>query len=320
MQQFGRVPSGEEAYRKPPLGRVAAKTISRLSPLLDFSAMFAALLMASAMSGRAPPDPDLLVSFAMAAFAIWLIGAQALRYYELLGSHRPSLEDVAITSMLVLTVAAVLAMATNFFRIPGLPDVGSFLPVFLLAALMTRGVAFRALSPSLGPIDEVLVVGIGAMGRATAEDLRRRGRQEVLGFARFSNEQVSESFEGKCLGTALELESVLASVRVAEVYLAAVNITHAQEIQDAIQVCERVGVPFAMPPYLFRLERAQPLTSHAITDGYVHYQAGSEKTVQPPFRRGFDTLRAGLALWVAPLLRGGRSAADGSTQSRHHLT
>lgn len=283
--------------------------------------MFAALLMASTMSGReVPPDPDSLVSFAMAAFVIWLMGAQALRHYEVLASNRSSSEDAAITSMLVLTVTAFLAMATHLFRIPGLPDVGLFLPVFLPVALVTRGVVFRPLSSSLGPIDEVLVVGIGAMGRATAEDLRRRGRQEVLGFARFSNEQVSESFEGKCLGTALELESVLASVRVAEVYLAAVNITHAQEIQDAIQVCERVGVPFAMPPYLFRLERAQPLTSHAITDGYVHYQAGSEKTVQPLFRRGYDALRAGLALWVAPLLRGGRSAADRSTQSRQHLT
>ena len=248
----------------------------------------AALVGSNHVSGRneLPPRGSLL-AFSVAAFAIWLLGAQTRRH-----ARRESLHDAAITSMLVLAVTATLAMMTNLVQLPGLPDAGVFLPVFLPTALAMREVVFRTISPSSDP---VMVVGIGAMGRATAADLRKRGRQTVLGFARFPNEEVPESFNGNCLGTVFELESVLKSVPVAEVYLAAVSIAQAEEMQGAIEVCERLGVPFAMPLCPFRLERAQPLTNHAVTDGYIHYHAVSEKTVQTSFTRGVGALRRGLA-------------------------
>ena len=39
---------------------------------------------------------------------------------------------------------------------------------------------------------------------------------------------------------------------------------------------EKFGVPFALPAYAFRLERAQAIDGYAISDGYLHYQ-----TVRP---------------------------------------
>lgn len=240
----------------------------------------AALLASNLLSQRSllPPRGP-LVGFSVAVFAIWFLGARARRY-----AKRRPLQDAAITSVLVLSVTATLAMMTDLLQLPGLPDAAVFLPVFLPTALAMREVLFRTIAPSADP---VMVVGIGAMGRATAADLRRRGRQTVLGFARFPDEEMPPSFNGNCLGTVLELESVLKSVRVSEVYLAAVNIAHAQEMQGAIEVCERLGVPFAMPLCPFRLERAQPLKSHAVADGYVHYRATSGKTARAGAGAGF---------------------------------
>lgn len=249
-----------------------ARVFARLSLLLDMVVTLAALVVSSHLSPKneLPPRGSLL-SFSVAVFAIWLLGAPTRR-----NADRKPLHDAAITSMLVLAVTATLAMMTDLLGLPGLPDAGVFLPVFLPTALAMREVLFRTLSPSAGP---VMVVGVGAMGRATAADLRKRARQRVLVFARFPDEDVPASFNGNCLGTVLELESVLKSVPVAEVYLAAVSIAHAEEMQGAIEVCERLGVPFAMPLCPFRLERAQPLRSHAVADGYIHYHALPEKTV-----------------------------------------
>jgi exopolysaccharide biosynthesis polyprenyl glycosylphosphotransferase len=297
-----RAPSGENTTMNTLFGRIAAGTVARLSLLIDLVVMLLALLAASYMSGAKTLPPS-LVTFSFVALATWLITAMSLRHYDPWASDRAPFDDAAMTSVLVLAVTTVLAVATTLLPIQGLPNVGLFLLILWPTAIVMRVTVFRTLSPRSGPIDEVLVVGIGPMGRATAEDLRRKGRRTVLGFARFSSEQAPEALKGKVLGTARELESVLRNVPVGEVYLAATSIAHAEEMQGAIKVCERFGVPFAMPPYLFRLERARPLTTHAIGDGYIHYQSVSSKPTQMALKRGFDILSSAFALWLLiPLL------------------
>src|SRR6185295_3778557 len=96
------------------------------------------------------------------------------------------------------------------------------------------------------------------------------------------------------------LESVLRKAAVAEVYIAGNARKHAPEMQRAIQVCERMGIPFAIPAYTFRLERAWPL---AARDGYLHCVPYEEKPWQMACKRLLDIVCSASALWVlTPIL------------------
>ncbi len=285
-------------------GRVAAGTVARVSFLVDLLLMVTALIVATYLSGTSSM-PSGLFSFSLFALLTWLITAMALRQYDPWASDRAFFDDAAMTSILVLAVTTVLAVATQVFSVTGLPNVGIFLLVFWPSALAMRASLFRTLSPRSGPIDEVLVVGVGALGRATAEDLRSKGRHEVVGFVRFSSEQVPARLRSKVLGSVGELEQVLRTVPVGEVYLASNSVINAEEMQAAIKLCEKFGVPFAMPAYTYRLERARPLETHAVSDGYLHYQSVTSKPTQMALKRAFDIFSTGLALWVlAPFLLG----------------
>jgi exopolysaccharide biosynthesis polyprenyl glycosylphosphotransferase len=105
------------------------------------------------------------------------------------------------------------------------------------------------------------------------------------------------------LGSVDELEQVLRTVPVGEVYLASNSAVNAPEMQGAIKLCEKFGVPFAMPAYQYRLDRARPLDAHAVSDGYLHYQSVTSKPTEMALKRAFDIFTTGLALWVlAPAL------------------
>jgi len=284
-------------------GRVAAGTVARVSFLVDLLLMVTALIVATFLSGSSEM-PTGLFSFTLVALMTWLITAMALRQYDPWASDRAFFDDAAMTSILVLAVTTVLAVA-QVFSFSGLPNVGIFLLVFWPSALAMRASLFRTLSPRSGPIDEVLVVGVGALGRATADDLRAKGRHEVVGFVRFSSEQVPARLRSRVLGSVSELEQVLRTVPVGEVYLASNSVVNGEEMQAAIKLCEKFGVPFAMPAYTYRLERARPLETHAVSDGYLHYQSVTSKPTQMALKRAFDIFSTGLALWVlAPFLLG----------------
>ena len=282
-------------------GRIAAGAVARTSLLLDLLALVLASVGATLLSGN---DLSSAVStFAIVAIGTWLITAMALRHYDPWASDRMPFDDGAMTSILVLAVTTVLAVMGLVLPGTGLPNVGIFLLVSWPVALVLRSSVFRTFSPRSGPIDEVLVVGTGPLARATLEDLHKRGRHEVLGLVRFSNEPTAKTLKARVLGSAPDFEAVLRSMPVAEVYFASTNFAHAEEIQAAVKVCERFGVPFAMPAVMFRLDRARPLTSHGVSDGYIHYQSVQSKPIGMAFKRLFDIVSSGVALWVlAPML------------------
>ncbi len=282
-------------------GRIAAGSVARVSLLLDLLLLVIAGAAADWLS-RGTVALSML-PFAGMALVTWLITAMALRHYDPWASDRSTFDDVAMTSVLVLAVTTVLAVAVHVAGMTSLPDASLFLLVTWPTAVVLRLTVFRTLSPRSGPIDEVLVVGTGPLGRATLDELRRKGRHDVLGLVRFSNEVSPPKLKARVLGVATELEQVLRSVPVAEVYFASTNLAHAEELQAAIKVCERFGVPFAVPAMMFRLDRARPLDSHGVTDGYLHYQSVQSKPTQMAFKRLFDIVSSGVALWVlAPLL------------------
>lgn len=284
-------------------GRIAAGTVARTSLLLDLLALVLASLGAAALSGVGVTSA--MSTFALGGVGTWLVTAMALRHYDPWASDRSTFDDGAMTSILVLAVTTVLAVTSLVLPGAGLPHVDVFLLVLWPLALVLRGTVFRTLSPRAGPIDEVLIVGTGPLGRATLDDLRRRGRHDVIGFVRYSDERPPKTLQARVLGVATELEQVLRAVPVAEVYLSSTSHQHAEEIQAAVKVCERFGVPFATPAVMFRLDRARPLDAHGVKDGYIHYQSVQSKPVELAFKRLFDIVSTGVALWVlAPFLLG----------------
>jgi len=282
-------------------GRIAAGSVARVSLLLDLLALVVASLGATLLSGNEITSG--LSTFSVVAIATWVLTAMALRQYDPWASDRSVLDDAAMQSILVLAVTTVLAVMGLLVPAGSLPNAGIFLLVAWPTSLLLRSTVFRNLSPRSGPIDEVLIVGTGPLARATLDEIRRKGRHEVLGLVRFSNETPAKTAKARILGVATELEQVLRSMPVAEVYFASNHFAHAEETQSAIKVCEKFGVPFATPAIAYRLERASPLLSHGIGDGYVHYQSVQAKPVEFAFKRVFDIMSSAVALWVlAPML------------------
>jgi hypothetical protein len=153
-------------------------------------------------------------------------------------------------------------------------------------------------------VEDVLVVGVGPLGRATAWDIeRRRRRQRVVGHLALPGERPPQAFAGKVLGRSEDLGRVLSEVPVDEVYLAGNPARHGDATQAAIKVCETLGVPFALPQYSFRFDRAVPIGSHDSPDGYTHFLTMPPKPAQLALKRLFDIVVSGTALWLLlPLL------------------
>lgn len=286
-------------------GRIASGSIARLSLLVDLLVLLLAIGLASVLSAHPltlamPFDTGAACALALLA---WLVTAMALRHYDPWANDRPLLDDLAMVSILVMAVVTTLALAALALGDGTLPHVEFFLVVFWPAALVMRVSLFRAFSERTVPVDEVLVVGAGPMGHATSDDIARRRRHHVLGHLRFGDEVVAGALRGRVLGTAAELEVVLRTTPVAEVYLATTSLEHAREVQGAIRVCERFGIPFALPAYMFRLSRARPVDGRSVADGYLHYQAVDCKPTQMALKRVFDIVTSAVALWLLlPLL------------------
>jgi exopolysaccharide biosynthesis polyprenyl glycosylphosphotransferase len=92
---------------------------------------------------------------------------------------------------------------------------------------------------------------------------------------------------------------------VHEVYMAGQRDVQHVEMQKAIAICERLGIPFALPAAGFRFARAEPQDKRAVSDGYVHYVTVRSKPVQMALKRAFDIVVSGTALaMLSPLLFG----------------
>ncbi|MGC4114795.1 MAG: sugar transferase [Myxococcales bacterium] len=153
-----------------------------------------------------------------------------------------------------------------------------------------------------GAPEQVLMVGCGPLGRATAEDLQqgRRPRQ-VVGFLSLPSDPRRSVEEPDCLGSSSGLERALARTPVHEVYLAG-SPGDQQAVQEAVRTCETLGVPFAVAINGLLLRRATP---QGTPDGYVHFAMGRASLLQAAIKRLFDVLASASALLaLSPLLVG----------------
>ena len=148
---------------------------------------------------------------------------------------------------------------------------------------------------------------VSVLGRHTGLEIRDGKNKDlnVYGYLRFADEPVDDRLPAAIMGDAARLEEFLKKHVISEVYIAGNRDKHRAEMQQAIRVLERFGIPFALPAGSFRFSRARPAHEVAVADGYVHYLSVRHKPLQFAFKRAFDIAASGLALVVlAPLMIG----------------
>ena len=150
---------------------------------------------------------------------------------------------------------------------------------------------------------DVLLVGCGPLAHETARDLASRA--QVVGAFSLKGEPLSPHLPVPHLGRADALGAYLTMNPVDEVYIAADVRRHFASLQSVVEVCERLGIPFAIPAHVFRLGRALPRDARAMADGYVHYVLTVTRSAQDAFKRVVDVALASAALAaLAPLFLG----------------
>ena len=286
-------------------GRLAQGFASKLNLLVDLLLVMGTLMGSTVLMGHSlqPGNLDLWLMLGMAGLG-WALLGTALCLYDPRFSDRSPMDDLALVSITVVSVTGMLYMERLLIS-GGMPVVAlSFFPLLLWGGVLgLRHFVFRRLAVSEEPIDEALVLGVGAMGRLTGEDLIARGRRHVLGYLAFSTEQLLSAVPGPVLGKVSRLEEVLCQVPVDIVYISGSVQKHGPEMQSAIKLCERFGIPFAIPAHPFRMDRARAQDTHAVADGYLHFVTNPPRPHQMAVKRLFDIISSSLALAaLSPLL------------------
>jgi exopolysaccharide biosynthesis polyprenyl glycosylphosphotransferase len=235
---------------------------------------------------------------------LWLLAARALRQYDA-GNGRGFFGDLALTLMML--AAVLLPMTVLALVFPDHVTIGQVARLFvvLLPAVLllrVRVVGLRLWRSR--PVADVLIVGIGALGRITGAELREGDtHRRLLGYLRFDDETPTSRLHAPLFGVIQDLESTLRKRVVDEVYFASTSNEHGGEVQAAVRTCEGFGVPFALPACAYRLTRARLDPETASADGYAHFVTVQVKPLQLWMKRLFDiTASAGALLCLSPLL------------------
>jgi exopolysaccharide biosynthesis polyprenyl glycosylphosphotransferase len=149
----------------------------------------------------------------------------------------------------------------------------------------------------------VLIVGTGVLARTTADDLRDRKDVSLLGAVLLPGETPHRALNIPVVTTHDALGTWLEQTYVDEVYLAADLVQQRDTLQATIVLCERLGVPFAVPAHGFRMQRALPALPGVATDGFLHYEPFTPAPRARAVKRALDMIGAGLGLaMLSPLL------------------
>jgi exopolysaccharide biosynthesis polyprenyl glycosylphosphotransferase len=233
-----------------------------------------------------------------------LLGSLILREYEIWKGQGLGL-ILVLTSVLALaftgTIALLRAVIPAYAHAMTLRE---FLAVVLPGMLLLRTATATLRTFGSRDPEDVLILGTGPLARHTA--LQMQEHRPSLGafcYLSFPDEARRTGLPGPLLGTSDDLERVLRERPFNEVYLAGSSLRHGSAMQAAIRICERFGVPFALPANHFRFDRARPANTRAISDGYIHYLNVEHKPYQMAVKRVLDILVSSWVLVVlSPLL------------------
>ncbi len=266
------------------------------------------LVLASVAATLFPGGIHWLVALGMGcgAMTIWILGSRVLRHYDI-GNGRGIAGDIALTLVLLFaTVVPMFALRWFVPRYAEVADMVRFVTVFVLAVVWLRLLSnWLKTRPPEAP-EEILVIGVGPLGRHTGLEIAAaRKNRRVTGYLQLAGEACDKRLPAGILGTADALETVLKTHVVHEVYLASGDESHHAQVQEAIRVCERFGIPFALPANRFRIARAEPRDRAAMSDGYVHYVSYRHKPLQLALKRIFDIAASSAALvLLSPIMLG----------------
>jgi exopolysaccharide biosynthesis polyprenyl glycosylphosphotransferase len=282
---------------------MSKQTAQSINLVLDCLLLIAASIVATKIPGMYRWHWMVLIGMGAGSMLVWTLGGRVLRHYDV-WNGRGIAGDVVLTMLLLGCMVSVMAVLRSF--VPPYAR-GSDLARFVVVA--APGILWLRLTTSWLrrrelPIEHIVIVGIGPLGRHTGLEIRDRGdHRRVFGYLRFADEPVHSRLPAEVLGTANDLEDLLKKHVVSEVYLASNRDPHRTEMQSAIGVLERFGIPFALPACGFRFGRARPQYERAVADGYVHYLSVRSKPVQQAFKRTFDIFASSIALaCLSPLM------------------
>jgi exopolysaccharide biosynthesis polyprenyl glycosylphosphotransferase len=289
-----------ELSRKPPtLGSLAPGLTAHLNLYADLFILACVLVLGRNITGDEPRALSFgaLAPLVVTALGVWIVTSTALRHYGAAAYERELFDDIAMTVVVLVAVFTILFVLNFAFRALGATPTD--LRVLLADACwaLSMRIVFRHLSVREAPTDEIIIVGAGIRGHLTAEAIEKRGRQRVIGYIPFGAERVHPRAL-PLLGTSGDLEHVLRSTPVSSVYVAGNALKDGPAMQHTITVCERLGIPFGLPIYPFRLERARPSASAGVQDGYLRYDLFEPKLRQRALKRLFDMVSSAAALWL----------------------
>jgi len=278
--------------------RIAPGVWSKLNLAIDLALLAASLRADSILYGTpAPHAARAGLWWLAAAVALWMLSATALRHYA---GRRTATEELAATALLVASQAAVLAVL-HALGVAGLPGAGAFMAFVMPAALAAKA-ATVPLRAREAPVRDVLLVGVGPLGRATEAELAGV-RARLAGALSLPGERPSEALEPWMLGSHSDLARVLSERAFAEVFVAVDEPRHRDDVQQVVRTCETFGIPFALPVHGYRLDRSRPSDRRLAAEGYVHYVPFEPKPAQRAVKRLVDVLGAGAAIvLLSPLL------------------
>ena len=181
----------------------------------------------------------------MFGFALcWRLAAAAVRVYDW-----DRIRTRRAEAARVFTVCTVMSLGALVF--PAISVTGAFRYATVLAfwalsipVLLSVRALLRSLTAgNVAPVRDVLIVGSGQRAsevfqRIEADSDHRR----VVGFVDTPSVSVSDSVRGRLLGGLDELEGLLMHRAIDEVLIALPIKSCYAEIEEAIRVCQRVGV------------------------------------------------------------------------------
>jgi len=175
--------------------------------------------------------------------------------------------EEAARIMAAVTLGSAAALALPAISVTGTFRSAAILYFALLAALMlglTRWVARRAALRGL-LARQILVVGSGRRAVTAYEELRRNSELpcQLVGFVDSPAGAVDDAVRRQLLGPLEDLESVLLQHAVDEVLIALPVRSCYAEAQEAILVCEKVGVQTRHPADVFRYVHPRPVIAES---------------------------------------------------------
>jgi FlaA1/EpsC-like NDP-sugar epimerase len=215
----------------------------------------------------------LLMAFAAAWRLVCTLAG--LYRWEIVKHRRLEASRVLVAATVGSTVALVF---------PAISATGAFRLTTVLVSLAVAGVAMLLARSGLrGLIDldaderhAFLIVGTGPRGLALGRQLAASSSARLLGYVDSGGQSSPSEVQAQYLGDLPDLERILLANMVDQVYVALPMRSQYAEIETALQVCERTGVPVKWLSDVFESTRGRQFEMSAnggvvsITDEHDH--------------------------------------------------